>query len=207
MPRPRTGAEHRDDRAMQRDDAADHRDDVADVRDRHALDRDDAADHRDRLSRDYAEDIVARIHDVRDQLADYLGRLEAVETDPQQRDLVARARATFSDLFTDILIEFARTREQRRASKHDRGLAAGDRQASADDRAFAAQNRFQSAGDRQQGAVEREQADHHVGSETRTDVLARVAESRQRLTDTRDLLTRTRSGKPLGISDAAASEK
>lgn len=78
----------------QRDGAADRRDDVAEGRDRHALDRDDAADHRDRLSRDYAEDIVARIGDVRDQLADHLGRLKAVETDPQQRALVARARSS-----------------------------------------------------------------------------------------------------------------
>jgi hypothetical protein len=193
---------------MQRDDAADHRDDVADRRDRQALDRDDVADHRDRLSRDHAEDIVARIHDLRDQLAGHLQRLEQFETDLQQRDLVVRARVIFNDLFTDILIEFARTREQRRAGKQDRSVAAGDRQASADDRALAAQDRFQSCGDRQQGVVEREQADYHPGKESQTDpVLPRVADSRQRLADTRDLLTRTRLGRLWGEPGAAACDK
>jgi hypothetical protein len=161
MTRPGTAANYRDARAAQRDDAADCRDDVADTRDRHALERDDLADHRDRLSRDHAEDIAARIHEARDQLTEQLQRLEQLETDPQRRDLVAGARASVSDLFTDLLIEFARAREQRRASRHDRSLAAGDRHASADDRAWAAQDRFQSAGDRQQSAVEREQTDYH----------------------------------------------
>jgi hypothetical protein len=81
--------------------------------------------------------------------------------------LIARDRASFSDLFTDILIEFARAGEQRRASKQDRSLAAGDRDAAADDRALAAQDRFRSAADRQQSAVEREQTDYHPGNEPR----------------------------------------
>jgi len=161
MTRPGTGANHRDDRATQRDDAADRRDDVADTRDRHALERDDLADHRDRLLRDHAEDIAARIHEARDQLTEQLQRLEQLETDPQRRDLVAGARASVSDLFTDLLIEFARAREGRRISKRDRSLAVGDRHASADDRAWGAQDRFQSAGDRQQSAVEREQTNDH----------------------------------------------
>jgi hypothetical protein len=161
MTRPGTAADHRDDRATQHDDAADRRDDVADTRDRHALERDDLADHRDQLSRDHTEEIAARIHEAPNQLTNHLQRLEQLETDPQRRDLVAHTRATFSDLVTDILIEFARAREGRRANKHDRGLAAGDRHASADDRAWAAHDRFQSAGDRQQSAVEREQTDYH----------------------------------------------
>lgn len=179
---------------MQRDDAADRRDDLADARDRQGLDRDNLADHRDRLSRDHAEDVVARIHDVRDQIADHLQRLEQFETDSHRRDLVARDRATFSDLFTDILIEFARAQEQRRVSKHDRSLAAADRQASADDRARASQDRFRSAADRQQSAVEREQIDCHPANEPRTDqVSPSLAASRQRLSSTRDLPTRTRT--------------
>lgn len=98
MQRPRTAADRPDNHARQRGDAADRRDKVADKRDRHALDRDDLADHRDRLSRDYTDDIVARIHDVRGQLDDHLKRLEQSETDPQRRNLIARDRSTFSDL-------------------------------------------------------------------------------------------------------------
>jgi hypothetical protein len=169
MQRPRTAADRGDDRAAGRDGAADRRDEVADARDEHALHRDDMADDRDGASRDHTDDMVARICAVRGRLADHLERLEQFETDPRRRDLIARDRATFSALLTEILAAFARIRDQRRASKQDRSFAADDREASAYDRASAARDRFDSAADREQSAIEREQTDYVDGNDLRTD--------------------------------------
>jgi hypothetical protein len=199
---PHAFTERRDDYAATRDAAADRRDHVADERDRDANDRDAKADQRAVLALDHGKAIVTRMLEGHAEITAQLERLEQSETDPDRRDALTRARTAVDDIFIEVLREFSLMREQRHSSSQDRGFAAADRCASAQDRTASAQDRFDSAGDRNQAAIEREEIDDHptaadspqpIGHQDSTSTSRSeraIAQSRQRLAGSRDLLTR-----------------
>jgi len=215
-------ATDRDDVATGRDDAATGRDVVATDRDAQAGDRDDRAgrdaeDLRDRLARMSRQgfDRRAGLEDVPLDPADWpeltpegLARLRAYAA--EQRLLGTLDQAAVRSLSDDLRGEIEHGRRERRAAARDRRAAADDREAAERDRGSAEQDRTEAARDRDQAAIERQQDDcvdvdrepepEHAGEDgSLTDRVERaVADSRQRISDSRAYLTGPDKTAPAG---------
>jgi hypothetical protein len=192
----------RDHRADDRDDAAGRRDDESRERDRSALRRDDQADRRAVAGRDRTSHLADRVHAARRVLTEHLHRIERGGIGTEAGALIAHDYADIDALLVDVLNELGRSAQDRWQSAADRASSAHDRSASARDRVAAEADRFAAGGDREQSAVERvlSRSSDVVPGRTPTDSSETeslrgrgeraVAESRQRVADSRGLLER-----------------
>jgi hypothetical protein len=225
-------AERRDEFAADRDDASERRDAAADIRDEAAEQRDTRGEDRDKLSCLDSEDLDVLFWQVRGQVRDQFARIENIAIDPadwpdltpaglahlrahvaERRGLAELSRAVVIGLLDDLRDEIRRNHADRVTAALARSDAARDRDDSAFDRRSSAQDRDLSARDRGQATIEREQAgpadvtqSERLSSmqEPLTDAVARaVAESQQRIADSRSQLTRSRDHANSPASTAA----
>jgi hypothetical protein len=217
-------AERRDEAAAARDQRAEVRDTAAGARDRTAQDRDRGAADRDTAAAHRSRDILDQLHDLQQQiddqirwLADAAGSIPVGGLSPaalsalrayadEQRRLAELNRRAVRDLFDEMRAEVQHSRAARHAAADDRHAAADDRHAAADDRTAAAGDRDAYAANRDQAAIERAQTDppaHGAESGPPEKALAdrvtrAVAESQQRVRDSRAALARHHTPRPAG---------
>jgi hypothetical protein len=208
-------AQRRDLVADVRDDAADRRDDDATERDQDLHQDLRELDRRVGQIRSLVLDHLSRVEGALVEGADWpdltpagLGRLHAHLA--EQRHLAGLGRAAVATLFEELHNELGHILDDRLAAADDRHAAARDRRHSGDDRRGSAHDRDLSAQDRGQATIDREQVDpgtlargsawHAPHSPRRRPSTwepsadagkEALAESRQRIADSREQLGRT----------------
>ena len=213
-------AEDRDELAADRDEDAEQRDVAACNRDDAAVEREADAESRDEESRHDSDDLDRLFWWIRDQVRAHLARVAVITIDPddwpdltpaaiahlrahvgEQRRLAEHACDAVISLLDELRDKVHHDEAERLDAALDRHAAARDRDDSACDRQSAAQDRELSARDRGAAAVEREQIDAidvaHADRLSRQAQLGApgaraVAESLQRIADSRDRLSRSR---------------
>lgn len=214
---PRRAAERRDEAAFDRDDAAGVRDAVSRARDVAATHRDESANARDAEAQDRLQISTTRLQEIQAGLIESLdglsvaGRNDGGAVLPgtgDQAEAWKRGHHAAINALIDEAIDLAIENDVlRRTGAVDRRDSALDRRASARDRSDAAGDRDLSGTDREESAIDRELVDHRVDIEaihrqveagrdltTRNATLVSLAveNSRQQLTQSKDILERSR---------------